>query len=108
MIIFNSEFIASLVALRNGETDFALLDFTTGFVAKGSATFRREDEEGVAEIVRELGPGPKMQCSYCDDIIQSMFRHDFVKCRCGKSFVDGGGVYLRMGGSLEPVKGETK
>lgn len=43
------------------------------------------------------------QCLECLDIIESKHRHDFVKCKCGKSFIDGGDDYLRGGGFLVPV-----
>ena len=39
----------------------------------------------------------------CLDIIESKHRHDFVRCGCGKSFIDGGDDYLRGGGFLVPV-----
>lgn len=41
--------------------------------------------------------GPKVKCVRCEDIIQSKHRHDYVKCRCGAIFIDGGSDYLRMG-----------
>lgn len=45
----------------------------------------------------------RAQCLECEDIIESKHRHDFVKCKCGKSFIDGGDDYLRGGGYLIPV-----
>lgn len=39
----------------------------------------------------------KARCTLCGDIIESMHRHDFVKCSCGNAFVDGGKDYLRYG-----------
>lgn len=39
----------------------------------------------------------RIQCRHCEDIIESMHRHDFVRCSCGKVFVDGGRDYLRRG-----------
>jgi len=106
MLILNSEFTDALVYRTDNERvcDFALLDFTAGFVPKNSTTFMDELDERVPVILQEIGPGPRMRCTYCGDIIQSMFRHDFVKCECGKSFIDGGGAYTRAGGSLEPVE----
>jgi len=106
MIMLNSEFVASLADFQAGERDFELLDFTTGFVPSGSNTFMDETSDAAFIIVRELGPGPKMRCTHCNDTIQSMSQHDFVKCECGKSFIDGGGVYTRSGGNLEPIEEE--
>ncbi len=37
------------------------------------------------------------KCNKCKDIIESKYRHDFVECRCGAIFVDGGKNYLRRG-----------
>lgn len=39
----------------------------------------------------------KAQCALCDDVIESTHRHDFVSCKCGEIFVDGGKAYLRRG-----------
>ena len=40
----------------------------------------------------------KARCLVCDDIVESKLVHDFVACRCGAIFVDGGHDYLRRGG----------
>jgi hypothetical protein len=37
----------------------------------------------------------KAVCSLCDGIMESTHRHDFVRCPCGKSFLDGGDDYHR-------------
>jgi len=39
----------------------------------------------------------KARCRKCGDIIESKYRHDFVSCKCGAIFVDGGHSYLRRG-----------
>lgn len=39
----------------------------------------------------------RAQCRLCLDIIESRHRHDFVTCKCGEIFVDGGHAYIRMG-----------
>lgn len=39
----------------------------------------------------------KAQCLICKDTIESVHRHDFVQCKCGNIFVDGGHEYLRRG-----------
>ena len=46
----------------------------------------------------------KAQCKVCEDIIESTHRHDFVRCKCGEIFVDGGIDYLRRGaGDLDNI-----
>jgi hypothetical protein len=42
--------------------------------------------------------GTRFKCLKCNDEIQSMYRHDFVECRCRNIFVDGGEEYTRFGG----------
>jgi len=37
----------------------------------------------------------KIQCRHCNDIIESVHRHNFKSCSCGKVSVDGGKDYLR-------------
>lgn len=37
------------------------------------------------------------QCKKCGDIIESKHRHDFVSCKCGAIFTDGGRDYIRRG-----------
>lgn len=39
----------------------------------------------------------RCQCRQCEDIIESTHRHDFVRCRCGAIFTDGGTAYIRRG-----------
>ena len=43
----------------------------------------------------------KARCKKCGDIIESEFRHDFLPCKCGAIFVDGGKDYCRRGGNPE-------
>lgn len=38
-----------------------------------------------------------IQCKKCKDIIESVSRHDFKKCKCGSIVVDGGTDYLKVG-----------
>lgn len=38
-----------------------------------------------------------LKCKLCGDIIESKSTHDFVRCKCGKCFVDGGKDYVRYG-----------
>lgn len=44
--------------------------------------------------------GPKIQCNICNDIIQSMSRHDFVRCSCGAIAIDGGDDYIKICGDM--------
>lgn len=39
----------------------------------------------------------KAKCTRCGDVIESKHRHDWVSCKCGAIFVDGGKDYLRRG-----------
>ena len=48
-----------------------------------------------------MAGGLKIKCTECGDVIQSMYRHDFVRCSCGATFVDGGDAYTRCGGKFE-------
>lgn len=45
----------------------------------------------------------KLQCKHCNDIIESVYRHDFKFCSCEKVFVDGGLDYLRRGGDIDSI-----
>lgn len=38
-----------------------------------------------------------IQCNLCGDIIESSYKHDLKKCKCGCCSVDGGLNYLRRG-----------
>ena len=44
---------------------------------------------------REVVVVNKCQCRHCGDIIESKHRHDFVRCKCGSIFTDGGKSYIR-------------
>ena len=47
----------------------------------------------------------RAKCLKCGDIIESKYRHDFVRCKCDAIFVDGGHDYLRRGGkSLDDIE----
>jgi len=37
-------------------------------------------------------------CHDCGDVIYSKYRHDYTKCTCGNSSVDGGKDYLKFSG----------
>lgn len=44
-----------------------------------------------------------IKCNICGDIIESKYTHDFVQCKCGKCFVDGGLDYRRLSGDFEDL-----
>ena len=37
------------------------------------------------------------KCLKCNQVIESLHVHDFVRCKCGNIFVDGGTSYIRRG-----------
>jgi ribosomal protein S27AE len=43
------------------------------------------------------------KCKKCGDEIESKHRHDFVSCKCGSIFTDGGKDYFRRGGNPEDL-----
>jgi len=44
------------------------------------------------------------RCLHCGDEIESKHVHDFVQCKCGKIFTDGGKEYIRRGGDLDAIE----
>jgi hypothetical protein len=56
------------------------------------------------KLMREVVVINKAQCKLCGDIIQSMSRHDYVRCGCGEIAVDGGTDYRkRSAGDLSNI-----
>ena len=49
------------------------------------------------KLKREVVVVNKCQCRKCKDIIESKTRHDFISCKCGAIFTDGGKSYIRRG-----------
>ena len=39
----------------------------------------------------------RCRCTKCNTIIESTHVHDFVRCKCGRIFTDGGTYYIRRG-----------
>lgn len=39
----------------------------------------------------------RCKCTKCGDIIESKYRHDFVRCKCERIFTDGWLAYVRRG-----------
>lgn len=68
-----------------------------------------DDDDEEIELIRN-----RCKCKKCGDIIESKSVHDFVRCKCGACFTDGGLDYIHRGGDCEPldefikVKGFTK
>ncbi len=47
-----------------------------------------------------LKPYNRIKCLNCKDIIESVNRHDYVTCKCGKVSVDGGSDYFKRTGNV--------
>lgn len=45
-----------------------------------------------------------IRCKNCGDVIESVSRHDYRECRCGRCFVDGGHSYIRIGGVKDDIE----
>lgn len=45
----------------------------------------------------------KVKCKACGGVIESRSRHDYKTCECGKTMIDGGFDYQRLGGAPEDV-----
>ncbi|TDL98529.1 hypothetical protein ERX27_03575 [Macrococcus brunensis] len=55
------------------------------------------------KIIRSI-----VQCKICDDVIESKFTYDYVTCKCGAIFLDGGTEYQRYGLWPEKTNGKPK
>ena len=42
----------------------------------------------------------KIRCKKCNEVIESIHRHDYRTCQCGAVSVDGGNDYLKRCGNL--------
>ena len=74
------------------------IDVHIRFEAYMDFMIRKKEKEKKSKIIRNMA-----KCSSCGDIIESKHRHDFVRCKCGAIFVDGGKDYLRRGGKLSNI-----
>ena len=45
--------------------------------------------------MREVIVTNKAQCKLCGDVIESVSRNDYQRCKCGEISVDGGKSYLK-------------
>jgi hypothetical protein len=48
----------------------------------------------------------KSQCGICESVIVSSYPGEFVRCKCGASFVDQTYHYGRYGGSVQSLSGK--
>lgn len=55
-------------------------------VARNLEDFFSIDEEFKLNLMKDnkVGPGPKLRCKLCHDIIQSQHRYDKPRCKCGQ------------------------
>ncbi|UXV35699.1 hypothetical protein MUA90_04065 [Staphylococcus sp. IVB6181] len=53
------------------------------------------------KIIRNIA-----RCKMCGDIIESKHRHDFVGCKCGCIYLDGGTDYQRFLWNTQEGKGK--
>lgn len=51
-----------------------------------------------------MSMAPVALAKCCNTLVASFYRHDYVSCKCGKSFVDGGREYQRYGGKIVWLK----
>jgi tRNA(Ile2) C34 agmatinyltransferase TiaS len=47
------------------------------------------------KIMKDIVTLNKAQCRLCNDILESVYRHDFRTCSCGEISVDGGKSYIK-------------
>jgi len=64
----------------------------------------------MTKIMRDVVVVNKAQCRLCNDILESVHRHDFKRCSCGEISVDGGKSYIKrsaknMGNIIEMSEG---
>ncbi|WP_169710769.1 DUF7695 domain-containing protein [Staphylococcus lutrae] len=53
------------------------------------------------KIIRNIA-----KCKICDDVIESKHTHEYVMCKCGAIFLDGGTEYQRYGWWPGKAEGE--
>lgn len=53
---------------------------------------------------KKLEEPTQVQCTKCNDIINSTFEGEYVQCRCGECFVDETSYYIRVGGAAKYLK----
>lgn len=75
----------------------AVLDPDTVEYVKAHSEFAIQDSECGCGFVLKFGP--LVECLACGEQLWSRYRHDFRRCQCGATAVDGGGWYTRILGS---------
>ncbi|UJB22697.1 hypothetical protein FGY92_03370 [Staphylococcus hominis] len=55
------------------------------------------------KIIRSIA-----RCKICEDVIESKYTHDYVRCKCGAIFLDGGKEYQRYEWWPEKVQGKSR
>jgi hypothetical protein len=63
---------------------------------------KKKYDENFDAIFRK--PRNRVRCRKCGDVIESKTRHDFVPCKCGAIFTDGGNEYCHRGGNPEDME----
>lgn len=58
-----------------------------------------DDDDKEVRLIRN-----RCKCKKCGDIIESKSVHDFVRCKCGAIFTDGGTDYIHRGGKLDDIE----
>lgn len=49
----------------------------------------------MTQLMRTVVITNKAQCKLCGDVIESVHRNDWQRCKCGEISVDGGKEYLK-------------
>lgn len=68
----------------------------------GTKLTRKNRERIAREQLEFPNRGAVYRTKCCGELIQSLWRHDFVSCSCGGTYVDGGGAYTRIVWKGEP------
>lgn len=80
------------------EGALGIIQKRTGHTSEGMFIKDVKDEPE-RQIIRN-----RCKCKKCGDIIESKDRHDYVECKCGAIFTDGGLDYVRRGGNVEDIE----
>ena len=81
--------------------DFLLLYTTTDPATRKEVTMITGID---ADVMEDHRYQKGMYCPDCNEVIYSVNRHDYRKCKCGRCMVDGGKDYFRTNMAGTPVK----